>query len=94
MTRGEQPPPTEAEVEAFAADFRRVLREEHGVELRCPGCGADEWLHFGDVGLSVLQGRDPATGEIEKIAGAVHTLAGTRGKCGLISLFDRDVVGG
>jgi hypothetical protein len=86
--------PTEAETREYAEHLAGVLRDEHGVELKCPLCGANEWRAFGDVGVHVLVGRDPKTGEVEGIGGSVHTIGASCGKCGLLSLFDRDVIGG
>jgi hypothetical protein len=85
--------PTEAEIHAYAEHFRQVLRDEHGVTLSCPLCGSDDWMGFGDVGLPILQGRKP-TGEIDGIPGSLHVIAASCRKCGLVSLFDRDVIGG
>jgi hypothetical protein len=88
-----KPDPTAAEIHAYAEHFRQVLRDEHGITLSCPLCGADDWLNFVDAGLPVFQGRKP-TGEIDGIPGSLHVIAASCRKCGLVSMFDREVIGG
>jgi hypothetical protein len=75
--------PTAAETQAFADRFRAAMRER-GVELSCPLCGADDWRAFGDVAVNQIEGRNPTTGEIDRIPGSVHALAASCAKCGFL----------
>jgi hypothetical protein len=81
------------EGEQALSDWRGLLRKRGVDSPTCPTCGADAWGGIGDVGILILEGRNPATGEIKRIAGSVHALVAVCGKCGFMSLYDREVIG-
>jgi ribosomal protein S27AE len=76
-----------------AADYFRGLLQKRGIETpSCPACGAKNWGGFADLALTVITDRhitDPGP----KITGAAHALLASCGKCGFMSMFDRDVIG-